>query len=155
MVAWRTFSQTWHVQRGDAGKAQPRSAPLSNGAVPARRRDFPSMEKANYHSKTVFSLPALGRFPHLRSPNLSESKEALESPSLNWCFRICLAHDLVSLPLSSTSGKQPRIPQADSCFQLMERWTNTTSTEEYFQTVANVVSNTNQTAYAGVMEGRD
>jgi hypothetical protein len=58
-----------------------------------------------------------------------------------------------SLPLLSTSEKQRRIPQADSCFQLMERWTNSTSTEEYLQMVANVVRNTNQMARAGVTGG--
>lgn len=35
----------------------------------------------------------------------------------------------------------------------MERWTNSTSTEEYLQMVANVVRNTNQMARAGVTGG--
>lgn len=56
LVAWRTASLTQHVRRGDAGEAQPCSAPLSNGAILARRLDFPSVEKANCHSKTHASL---------------------------------------------------------------------------------------------------
>lgn len=50
----------WHVQRGDAGEAQPCSVPLSNGVVPARRLDFPSVDKANCHSKMLASLFSAG-----------------------------------------------------------------------------------------------
>lgn len=115
LVAWRTSSLTQHVRRGDVEEAQPFSAPLSNGAVLARRLDFPSVRRltVTVRHMPVSSLPALSKFPHHRGPNLSEKwEEALESPSLSWCFRTCLTHDSVSLPLLETSGKQPRIPQA-------------------------------------------
>lgn len=110
----------------------------------------------NCHRKTHASLFYAGLeqvSPPQRSQRNGSRKKPWKVPSLKWCFRICLTHDSDSLPLLSTSGKQPRIPQADSCFQLMEIWTNTTSTEEYLQTVANVARNTNQMACTGVTDG--